>query len=184
LARLRGDSQHFLPFICLSVQNWAARPPLLPAGQPEKSFFMTCFSLYPSCCGKSRKSALFLRAAGLAAAIALPALTFTARPARPAIDLSGNPYIKAAPYRPPPLPLAPPAPQTGGKAAARPRFEPPGVHYRPAPLSSPARAANHRQWCQRNHPSYRAADNSYRPFDKSSARLPARLPCVSPYSRP
>ncbi|KAA6405897.1 BA14K family protein [Candidatus Tokpelaia sp.] len=107
-------------------------------------------------------------------------------PAAQAVDLSGNPYIKAAPYHAPPLARQSFAGQAGGsgKAAARPQFTAPGVRYRPARIIDPNKAVNHRQWCQNNHPSYRATDNSYRPFDKSGTLRPARVPCVSPYSRP
>jgi len=102
-----------------------------------------------------------------------------------AVDLSSNPYIKTAPYHAPPLARQSFSGQASGsgKAAARPQFTAPGVQYRPARIIDPNKAVNHRQWCQNNHPSYRAADNSYRPFDKSNTLRPARIPCVSPYSR-
>lgn len=117
-------------------------------------------------------------AAGVSLALALPAA---------AVSLSGNPYIKAPPYQPPPLHSAPAAPLGGyppaRKAESQAPYNPPLTQYRPRPLTRPGRAAQHDLWCRQNHPSYRPADNSYRPFDRSNTMPPqARRPCISPYS--
>lgn len=104
-----------------------------------------------------------------------------------AVDLSGNPYIKAAPYQPPPLPPVVSSPTSrqaaGGRNADKAQpFAPPNIEYRPPRFADPGKAARHEQWCRRSHPSYRPADNTYRPFDKSGAMpAQARVPCVSPY---
>jgi|GEM_PF-3249812 len=121
----------------------------------------------------SGAAALWLAGAG--------GLTANLPAAQAMVSLGGDPYVRPEPYHAPAIPHLGTEPLGGVSPNYRAPYNPPAVNYQPKRFVNPSLAPQHDLWCRQNHPSYRASDNSYIPYNKGGYKSGmARIPCISP----